>query len=73
MPEQDAAVPLDELVTTLTILISAVSVLPRPAGGRVIVRVAVVVVVVCPNTGNIELAITREFTTNFRMNIHRLS
>jgi hypothetical protein len=42
LPVQDAAVPLDELDATLTTLIRAVSVLPRPAGGRLIVRVPVV-------------------------------
>jgi len=41
VPVQEAAVPVDELAATFTTLICAVSVLPSPAGGRVMVRVPV--------------------------------
>lgn len=70
LPVQDAAVPLDDADATLTTLMRAVSVLPRPAGGRVIVRVPVVDV--CAKTDNMEPA-TMEVKMNFRINILRLS
>jgi hypothetical protein len=45
-PVQDAAVPLDEAAAILTTLTCAVSVLPRPTGGKMKFRVVVVVLVV---------------------------
>jgi len=48
LPVQDAAVPDDAAVAVLTTLTEAVSELPKPAGGKLAVRVVVVpVVVVC--------------------------
>ena len=41
VPVQEAAVPPDEVVATFTTLIRAVSVLPRPVGGKGNVRVVV--------------------------------
>jgi hypothetical protein len=43
LPVQDAAVPSDALAAKFTTLISAVSVAPRPTGGRLKFRVLVVV------------------------------
>lgn len=47
LPVQDAAVPVEELAATLVTFTRAVSVEAKPAGGKFIVRVDVVVDVVC--------------------------
>lgn len=52
LPVHEAAVPLVESEATLTTLMRAVSVLPSPAGGRLMVRVPVVDV--CANSDSIE-------------------
>ena len=46
LPSHDAAVPAWEAAATLVKLIRAVSVVPRPNGGRAVVRVDAAVVVV---------------------------
>jgi hypothetical protein len=51
LPAQDAAVPSDALAATFATLISAVSVAPRPTGGRLKSRVPVVVL--CANAEEI--------------------
>jgi hypothetical protein len=50
LPVQDAAVPSDALAAKFTTLISAVSVAPRPTGGRLKSRV---LVVLCANAEDI--------------------
>jgi hypothetical protein len=54
VPLQEAAVPEDVLFALFTRMISAVSVLPSPVGGKVTWRVFVVVV--CPITTTTETA-----------------
>ena len=71
LPVQDAAVPLEESDAALTTLMRAVSVLPRPAGGSV--RVRVPVVVVCASSDNIEPAVTSEIEINLRRDMLNLS
>ena len=58
LPSQEAAVPAVDAVATLVRLMRAVSVVPKPIGGRVLTRV--VAVVVCPMVAIAErLAIAR--------------
>ena len=66
---QDAAVPLEDSVATLTTLMRAVSVLPSPNGGKVNVRVPLLEDV-CANA---DADSVTDVKTNFLRNIFRLS
>ncbi len=71
VPVQDAAVPFVELDATFTTLISAVSVLPRPAGGKVKLRV-LVVAVVCAAAENIPATAIKVKTKLLMLNSPRM-
>jgi len=63
VPVHEAAVPLEESEATLTTFIRAVSVLPSPAGGRLMVRVPVVDV--CANSESIDPDAITEIEISF--------
>jgi hypothetical protein len=72
LPVQEAAVPVEDSVATFTTLIRAVSVLPKPVGGKSKVR-GLAVEEVCAGRDNADAAARVKVKRSFRRDMLRLS